>query len=151
MDESIKENLLLQADEFEEAYKRCARGENPHKDETGRIVYHAVNLPAVVNAAFSCELYLKYLIGSKCSGHDLEQLFRHLDPKLQDEIRDEIGCQIQDYQLCFDELLKRAKDVFKKWRYLHEKPHNDTYLNVYINEYLIFFPLFIDALKRRAH
>lgn len=151
MDENIKKNLLLQAEEFEEAYKRCARGENPYKDETGRIVYHAVNLPAVVNAAFSCELYLKFLIGSKCSEHDLERLFQRLNPKLQNEIRDEIASEIQGYPLSFHELLKRAKDVFKEWRYLYERPHTDTYLNVYINEYLIFLPLFIETLKRRAH
>ena len=101
MDENIKENLLLQADEFEEAYKRCARGENPHKDETGRIVYHAVNLPAVVNAAFSCELYLKYLIGSKCSGHDLEQLFRHLDPnfRMKLEMKSAVRFKITSFAL----------------------------------------------------
>ena len=151
MDENIKKNLLLQAEEFEEAYQRCARGENPYKDETGRTVYHVLNLPAVVNAAFSCELYLKFLIGSKCPGHDLEQLFQRLDPKLQNEIRDEVASEIQSYPLSFDELLKRAKDVFKEWRYLYERPHTDTYLNVYINEYLIFLPLLIDALKRRAY
>lgn len=151
MDENIKRNLLLQAEEFEKAYKRCARGENPYKDETGRIVYHAVNLPAVVNAAFSCELYLKFLIGSTYSGHDLEQLFQRLDPKLQNEIRDEVASEIQGYPLSFDEFLKRAKDVFKKWRYLYEESHTDTYLSVYVNEYLIFLPLLINALKRRAY
>ena len=53
------------ANDFYSAYKRCIEGKNPHIDEYGRHVMEVVNVPAIVNAAFACELYLKLLIKSE--------------------------------------------------------------------------------------
>ena len=80
---SFERNILQQADDFFEAYRRCSKGENPRKDEYNRLCFSVVNVPAVVNAAFSIELYLKSILKSKEREHRLEILFNKLNIETQ--------------------------------------------------------------------
>ena len=154
----LQTNILLQADDFVEAYQRCIRGENPEVDEYGRVHSHFIAIPAVVNAAFACELYLKYLIGLKIEEispkerHDLKALYFMLDTPLQNQIRQYVEANwTQPDGRSFDDLLGRAKDVFVLWRYIFENEHTDGYMGCFVNEYLSFFELFIAILKKLAH
>ena len=154
----LQTNILLQADDFTEAYHRCMCGVNPEVDEYGCMRCHYVGVPAIVNAAFACELYLKYLIGSKIEGvspqkrHDLKVLYSKLDKPLQNQIREYVEAQwTQPDGYSFDDLLERAKNVFVAWRYIFEEEHTDGYMGCFINEYLKFFELFVAILHKLAH
>ncbi len=113
------------ANDFYLAYKRCIEGKNPHIDEYGRHVIEVVNVPALVNAAFACELYLKMLIKDDTTrGHDLEILFDQLEVDDKDKIRNIITERLKKESLekGFDYYLKGISDDFEFWRYIHEKP-----------------------------
>lgn len=149
----LKTTILQQADDFAEAYRRCILGENPHIDNYGRLCEHVVNVPAVVNAAFSCELYLKCIIDKKVREHDLKILFQSLDRSLQEIIADDIDKKLKGYNKSygFNMCLERAANVFEDWRYMHEKDYTGCYVGNRINEYLIFFDLFLNELSHKAH
>ena len=113
------------ANDFYSAYRRCIKGENPHVDEYGRHVMEVVNVPALVNAAFACELYLKMLIKDDTTrGHDLEILFDQLEVDDKDKIRNIITERLKKESLekGFDYYLKGISNDFEFWRYIHEKP-----------------------------
>ena len=148
----LQTNILLQADDFVEAYQRCIRGENPEVDEYGRVRSHFIAIPAVVKAAFACELYLKCLNGQYVEEHDLKVLYFKLDTHLQNLIRKYVEAHwTQPNGHSFDDLLERAKDVFVSWRYIFEKEYTDVFMGCYVNEYLSFFELFIAILQKLAH
>lgn len=118
-------NIKDIADDFYVAYKRCTEGKNPHIDESGRYVMETVNVPALVNAAFACELYLKKLIKDDTTrGHDLEVLFGQLEANDKDKIQAIISRRLQEESLekGFDYYLKGISNDFEFWRYIHEKP-----------------------------
>ena len=112
------------ANDFYSAYKRCIEGKNPHIDEYGRHVMEVVNVPAIVNAAFACELYLKLLIKSETRGHNLEILYNLLEPSDKYKIRISITEKLKRDSLekGFDYYLKVISDDFEYWRYIYEKP-----------------------------
>jgi hypothetical protein len=77
-------------------------------------------VPAVVNLAFSSELYLKYIIakeGVPRKGHELDKLFELLDPATQNEIINATSYNKDR----FKEQLERHSNAFVDWRYLHDK------------------------------
>lgn len=57
-------SIINIADDFFEAYKRCKEGKNPRSNH-GCIAFSVVNIPAIVNAAFASELYLKSMLPKK--------------------------------------------------------------------------------------
>ena len=149
---SLQTNILLQADDFAEAYRRCVRCENPTIDEYGRTCYSVVNIPAIVNAAFACELYMKSMITTPIVGHKLAYLFSKIDLTKQERIRQYVNNKFKEHPVySFDRCLERATNVFVNWRYIFEKQHSDGYMGSYINENLMFFEHFIHALKELAH
>lgn len=77
-------------------------------------------VPAVVNLAFSIELYLKYLIAKKGTprkGHELAKLFAFLDTATQNEIITSTNYQKAE----FESLVNKHSDAFVDWRYLHDE------------------------------
>lgn len=148
----LQTNILMQADDFAEAYNRCVQGINqPNND--GYTSYSVVNIPAIVNAAFACELYLKSIINKKVYTHNLLELFQLLNTDLQLSIEQEANCKLQkqnqDYY--FKSCLERASNVFEDWRYIYEEKHSDGFMGCFVNEYLIFFDKFTQILKVLAH
>ena len=149
---SLQTNILLQADDFAEAYCRCIKGENPTIDEYGRTCCSVLNIPAIVNAAFACELYIKSILVTTTKEHDLEILYSQLDNEKQSEIRSYVDkCFNGHPTYKFDTCLKRASNAFVDWRYIYEDEHSDGYMGCFINEYLEFFKHFIFILKEIAH
>lgn len=147
----LQTNILDLADDFEEAFNRCEEGKNFRIDEYGRGCYEVVNIPAIVNAAFSCELYIKYLLGKKRHGHNLKKLFILLDSEIQNRIRTNINEILDNRLFNFDLMLERASESYKTWRYIFEKKRTDYFMGTFINEHLKFFNLFLPELKKIAY
>ena len=145
-------DIIQQADDFVEAYRRCTHGENPRKDEYGRLCLSVVNIPAIVNAAFSCELYFKSIIGSKAKGHALRELFDQLDVDAQNCLREPINKEFAKNNLFdFDVCLDHISNAFVEGRYIYEESHTEGFYGCYINEFLMFFNLLLPLLKDLAH
>lgn len=149
---ALQTNILLHADDFFEAYRRCIKGECPVKDEFGRLKYSVINIPSIVNAAFACELYLKSILKKPVMEHDLKKLFETLEKNKQNEIRKLVNNQLEKQsKYSFDLCLERAVNIFVKWRYIYEDVHTDGFMGCFINEYLLFFQCFISTLKDFAY
>ena len=92
-------------------------------------------IPTVVNAAFSCELFLKALLIWKQQSakpirkHSLEDLFSFLDQVEQAEIKE--ASQIFDWTV----FMQESSKAFEKWRYVHE---NDAFLMISIGDLIRF-------------
>ena len=91
MEYDFRTDILLIADDFYDAYKRCREGKNPvHFD--GAIKYSACNIPAIVNGSFALELYFKIMLPPKTWGHKLKELYDNLLRKVTvKEVADELG------------------------------------------------------------
>ena len=121
---SLSRDIIQQADDFFEAYRRCTHGKNPKKDESGRLCFSVVNVPAIVNAAFSCELYFKSIIGNNAKGHALKKLFEQLDTDTQNYLREKINNEFSKNRLFdFDVCLEHISNAFGEWRYIYEESH----------------------------
>jgi hypothetical protein len=85
-------------------------------------------IPFAVNAAFAIELYLKtlgFVHGRKPHGHNLLDLLDDLPAEAKEQLRLEIArapatTGIKDFD-GFRTEVGRARNVFKEWRYLHER------------------------------
>ena len=85
-------------------------------------------LPALVNYAFSTELYLKYLLmrnGSPAWGHKLLELFNSLDSAIRQEIISFTKYSNDE----FESLLQKYSEGFIEWRYIHEQ-NAESYINI---------------------
>lgn len=97
--------------------------------------------PYFVNAAFSCELYIKAIMiynspnGDFEIGHDLAELFRKLPlsdkAKIEKEYTQRV-CSLQN-SWKFNKMLDEIKDNFINWRYAFERD-----MASHIQEPLIF-------------
>lgn len=146
----LNTNIIKQADDFAEAYYRCIKGENPKKVQGG-VCYHVVNIPAIVNAAFACELYLKSMIFEQIQDHDLQKLFSKLDVEAQTKIKNSINAElignpIYNFEMC----LEKAANVFVEWRYIFEEEHTEGFYGSLINQHLTFFSLFLKNLQKEV-
>ena len=146
-------SILLQADDFAEAYKRCREGKNPRRDESGRLCSSCVNIPAIVNAAFACELYFKSMLEPPPKNeHNLFILYQKLPENKKQIIRDYVNDRFKGHpRYTFDYCMERAGDAFVNWRYVFENEHTDGFYGTFINEYLSFFENLIPVLKDVAH
>lgn len=81
--------------------------------------------PKIVNASFSCELYIKIILKilntSFNRNHKLKDLFELLPIDLQDDVRKKYN-SIPNRNLNFDEELSRSTEAFVNWRYIYEQP-----------------------------
>lgn len=110
--------------------------------------YEAPVFPALVNYAFSIELYLKYLIAKEkmphggselkkmfkaCGGHKLEDLFNSIDIITRYKIIKASGYEKSE----FESKLNKYSNSFVEFRYSYER--------------IIEFPIDILFFKRFAH
>ncbi len=143
--------MVLQADDFFEAYKRCLECKNWRKDEYGRNVADIVSIPAIVNGAFACELYIKSLLPTQEKEHNLKILFEMLLPDLQEKICNEINNKFKSHGVyTFDMCLNDSADAFINWRYIYEEEHTEGYMGCYVNELPVFFGYLLPLLQRFA-
>ena len=81
--------------------------------------FESFMVPAVVNLAFSIELYLKFLLAKNetpSRGHKLLDLFDSLDSTMKQEIIDLTNYDKDEFEL----LLSKHTEAFENWRYIHE-------------------------------
>ena len=98
-------------------------------------------IPTVVNASFSCELFLKALLiwqrqsTTPIKKHSLVDLFGSLIQEDQDTIK--ANADIFDWS----RFMREASEAFESWRYVHE---NDGFLWISIGDLIRFS----EALKK---
>lgn len=145
-------SIINIADEFFEAYKRCSEGKNPRVNEYGATVLSVVNLPAIVNAAFASELYLKSMLPKKTRIHNLKDLFYKLSSNIQEQLKRQLEPEFNalNWKKDFDGYFDDIDDVFSFWRYIHEKDKPIGFLGNRINECLIVFAILLPKLKQIA-
>ncbi|MCI8911129.1 MAG: hypothetical protein HFE33_02240 [Clostridia bacterium] len=151
--------IIKIADDFFEAYKRCIKPQNIHRDDYGRTVGYAVNVPAIVNASFACELYFKNMINEKTKNHNLKFLYDKLDEKIQEELETKISQEITklNYETeinCKKDFVKYLDDIsdtFVFWRYIHEKNKPTGFLGKRINECCQLFDIILPILKELSN
>ena len=136
------------ADDFYEAYKRCREAKPIVDSLNGKTRGTVVNVPAIVNGTFALELYLKsfiipYQIEPKKLGHNISKIYSKLEPKLQQQIRNEIEPKLKGWDQTFDEAIDGIGNGFEYWRYIHEKDDLGYGLNMSLN----ILPLFLDAVR----
>lgn len=81
--------------------------------------------PAIVNAAFSCEVFLKLLLHLDqidCQkSHKLKQLFEMLPPEMMEIVKYQTTQKCGYWKDVWDqEILSQVSDAFEKWRYFYE-------------------------------
>lgn len=84
-DYGLTTNLLFQAEDFYEAFKRCNK-ELPYQNSSGKGTI--VSIPAIVNGAFALELYFNYLSKKYHRSHHLLELYSYIDEEIRKEIED---------------------------------------------------------------
>ena len=105
--------------EFSDCADFCINLDNVQK-------YNAkVITPAIVNAAFACEVFLKLLLHihntSYKKNHKLKGLFELLPENLKIRIKFECLKKYGELKNCFGiEYLDNISDAFNKWRYNYE-------------------------------
>ena len=96
-------------------------------------------VPAVVNLAFSIELYLKFLLTKnkkQCRGHKLLDLFNSLDSTVKQEIIKLTEYDEEEFKI----LLSKHTEAFVEWRYFYERNEN-------INVNIEFMKKLIDCVE----
>lgn len=131
-----KDSTFLNA----EAFHRIAYEIRPQNLFEDTDDYHWF-IPSVVNLAFSCELYLKYLL--LCHDidygftHNLEELYNLLPLSVRDNIQS--SKEFKD-DTDFLENLHNYRNVFNDWRYCFE--------NKFISVDVVFFDNFSSVLNK---
>lgn len=110
-------------------------------------------VPALVNGAFSAELFIKYLIDEKMISHNLSSLMERLKKtsvqKYENIIHDTIYTMNQKMitynEQEFQKDLEACSNMFEKIRYIYEPTKNDVVYN------LDFLESFIAALESQCN
>lgn len=135
------------ANDFYEAYLRCLEGKKTHTDEYGRIISSNVGVPAIVNGAFACELYMKSMIPKanwqKC-GHNLQLLLLQLPNDKQAQIREAVTSNLDLQFHSYKEYLTALSNCFGFWRYIHEK---ENFGIVGFNGTIKALSIFLDTIR----
>lgn len=85
--------------------------------------------PIAVNASFACELLIKSMLNNNVNKHDLDFLFKKLELKIQQEVKDSLKKEIINKQQNYSDsdflqFLSNNKDTFCNWRYFYEGKTN---------------------------
>ena len=144
----FSKELIVIADDFYLAYNKCKKIEESYHDEFDRICYPMPNVPILVLGAFTCELYLKYLLGEEIKDHNLKTLFKKLNKKLQTNIEVQLIKKMVNYiYKDFESLLETIENCFTNFRYIFED--DKTYDG--FNLSLIIFENLLPILYNIAH
>jgi len=148
----LSTDILSQADDFAEAFYRCLKGTNFRVDEWNRAVSHIVAIPAIVNGAFACELYLKSM-NPKKGEHHLKVLYEGLEEKTKKRISSNVESKLNGapWFKGFSYHLSRASNTFYQWRYIFEEKHSEGFYGTFINEFIAFFSTFIKELQNECY
>ena len=140
-------NIKLIVDELYEAYKRCIEDKNFRKEGS---VYMAdvVNIPAIVNAAFACELYLKSMQNNNITTHKLNTLYGRLKKEDKKYIKDNVENKLKEEDKSFEEILGGLSGSFEFWRYVHEK---DDLGKLGFQDTVKYMPILLEAIKECAN
>ena len=152
MEYDFRTDILLIADDFYDAYKRCREGKNPvHFD--GAIKYSACNIPAIVNGSFALELYFKIMLPPKTRGHELKELYDNLSSEIKCEIKDAVTSHLTKlaWGKQFEEYLEDLNNVFVDWRYISEKNYAIGFLGNRINVNLQVLEILIPVVKEISY
>lgn len=114
----MSQEIFNMANGFYEAALRCMKSEpNSDGSETSAMI------PAIVNFAFACELYIKSRlmhIGIDTHGHELEKLFNKVDDDFKDFLSLEYREALEVDQASFEDDIKTFSNAFVSWRYVYE-------------------------------
>lgn len=103
-------------------HEAALRSTEPVRDGLGVV---SPTGPAIVCAAFACELYLKALQGAASQilprGHELEKLFGGIPILAQQSIRDDYDVALSKYGFILKDDLTEISRAFEKWRYMYEE------------------------------
>lgn len=96
-----------------------------HEGEKKGVLGVLYATPAVVNAAFACEVFLKLLLHSEeieiPREHRLQALYNKLPDELKERIRGDVVRRCGQWKDAFGmECLKSVSDAFATWRYNYE-------------------------------
>ena len=83
----------------------------------------SVTLPAIVDLAFACELFIKSELtsaGNKIQGHLLDKLYPHLTPVHRGMVEEEYESLTGRKRAQFEADLKELTRAFVNWRYIYE-------------------------------
>ena len=128
---------LCAADTFFCAAERC--NENRHITNEK---FEWLPVPAIVNMAFACELYMKSILilnTETSKEHNLNELYHTLPPKIKEKIQQKFNSDTPYFQ----ESLNKVADCFEECRYLYE------YETLTVN--LPFLWRFAEVLKEISH
>ena len=105
--------------------------------------------PAIVNAAFSCEVFLKlllYLEQIDCKKiHNLKELFEKLPPEIMETVKHQTIQKCGHWKdIWGQEVLSQVSDAFVKWRYIYE---NDQRKSAAVRCDIGYLLAFKDALR----
>ena len=147
----LQTNILLQARDFYEAFNRCIEGKNQHIDENGRSVSSVVNIPAIVNGAFACELYFNCLTPCYLRSHSLLFLYSFINKDIRKQIEEQTISQIhsisQYKDFSFEDVLRDIDNSFVEWRYIFKKEHTDAFYGNRINRYIPLLSILLKSLS----
>lgn len=152
MEYDFRTDIVLIADDFYDAYKRCREGKNPvHMGN--RVKFSACHIPAIVNGAFALELYFKSMLPPETHGHELKKLFDELANDIKLEIKEAVAPLLKrlSWGKSFEEYLEDINNVFVDWRYISEKDYAVGYLGNILNEYLQVLEILLPKIKDVAH
>ena len=140
-------NIKLIADDFYEAYKRCVEPKN-YRQDNGVRVADVVMIPATVNAAFACELYLKSMQNNNITTHKLKTLYGRLKKEDKKYIKDNLENKLKEENKIFEEILGGLSGSFEFWRYVHEK---DDLGKLGFQDTIKYMPILLEAIKECAN
>jgi hypothetical protein len=150
-------SILLQANDFFDAYKRCIEARDPVPFDGG-LKYRSVNIPGVVNGFFALELYLKSMNPNWKSrdqrekNHLLEKLFMALPSDIQNEISSKANQKLNgwNWDQNFMAVMKEVSNAFVEWRYIYEEKRTKGFYGDRINKYLYFLNVVLPIFKEVA-
>ena len=113
-------------------------------DELMKKLFPKEAVTAIVNSAFSCELYLKSMLndGIIIRNHELMYLFGKIDDRFKKVIM-----QLMKYKNTetFEHFLNKISDAFEKWRYIYEKENEEKKI------YFAFLKDLVITLKKVSY
>ena len=85
----------------------------------------ALFVPAIVNRAFACELFLKAMLSKNTRSHKLQDLFDALEIDIQNKIQSNTIGKMQEISKTYSDVEFRNDlitngNIFAEWRYFHE-------------------------------
>lgn len=153
----LETSILLQANDFFDAYQRCTEPRDPIPFDGG-LKYRSVNIPGVVNGFFALELYFKSMNPNweskvkQGKHHLLVELFMDLPSEVQGEIKTKANQKLTgwNWNQNFVEVMEEASNAFSEWRYIYEKKRTKGFYGDRINKYLYFLNVVLPIFKEVA-